>query len=149
MGGGNEEGRYPGRLLGGVGQPLHLPILVVLLYGRLLLQRRLQFGLVVHLGEFHLCHHQLSLLRLQKREESPSVQPICAGPCEHTEKNPQRLPYHHLGQRLQGGLQLVCGGQSVREVHGSRQQQQGGGDLLVQVELQPLPGKKNTTRAIN
>lgn len=57
-------------------------------------------------------------------------------------KNRSCSAYHHLGQRLQRGLQLVGGGQSVREVHGSRQQEQGGGDLLVQVELQPLPDKR-------
>lgn len=55
---------------------------------------------------------------------------------------PELLAYHHLGQRLQRGLQLVGGGQRVREVHGSGQQEQGGGDLLVQVELQPLPDKQ-------
>lgn len=46
--------------------------------------------------------------------------------------------YHHLRQRLQGGLQLVGGGQGVREEHGSGQQQQRRGNLLVQVQLQPL-----------
>lgn len=57
---------------------------------------------------------------------------------EVTHPSSGRLTYHHLGQRLQGRLQLVGGGKGVGEVHGSRQQQQGRGDLLVQMQLQPL-----------
>lgn len=52
--------------------------------------------------------------------------------------------YHHFRKCLQRGFQLVCRRQGIWEVHGSRQKQQRGGDLLVEMQLQPLP-ESNTT----
>lgn len=62
---------YPGHLLCSVSQPLHLSVLVVLAYGRLLLQRRLHFGLIVHFRELQLCRHQLGLLCLGREGAQP------------------------------------------------------------------------------
>lgn len=65
-------------------------------------------------------------------------------PLERRAGGPPGNTHHDLGEGLQRGLELVGGRQGVWEVHGSGQDEQRRGDLLLQVQLQPLQSKVKT-----
>lgn len=66
------------------------------------------------------------------------------GPLERRAGGPPGNTHHDLREGLQRGLELVGGRQGVGEVHGSGQDEQRRGDLLLQVQLQPLQWEVKT-----
>lgn len=82
-----------------------------------------------------------------KEGVSPQLPPPEArGPFRsEPQKGPPGSTHHDLRECLQRGLELVGGREGVWEVHGPGQDEQGRGDLLMQVQLQPLQSKVQDT----